>query len=106
VAAVGWSQQEADAQGLEYLAASDTIHLVSDDERSVVEPEPTFLKVIVDTHTLHLLGCLVVGDHASVIANSAAIAIESGMSINKLREIPLTQPTALEALMATLRKLD
>jgi len=106
VAAVGWTQQDADAQGVEYLAVSDTVHLVSDDERSLIEPEPTFLKVIVDAHTLHLLGCLVVGIHASAIANSAAIAIESGLSINKLREIPLTQPSALEALMVTLRKLD
>ncbi len=106
VAAVGWTQQEADAEGIEYLAVSDTIHLVSDNERSVVEPEPTFLKVIVDPQTWHLLGCLVVGDHASVITNSAAIAIESGLSVKNLREIPLTQPSAMEALMATLRKLN
>jgi dihydrolipoamide dehydrogenase len=105
VAAVGWSQQEADAQGIEYLAAAETIELVSDNERSVVEPEPTFLKVMVDPQTWRLLGCLVVGDHASVIANCAAIAIESGISVKNLCEIPMTQPSAMEALMATLRKL-
>jgi dihydrolipoamide dehydrogenase len=106
VAAVGWTQQEAQAQGVEYLAVCDTIHLVSDSERSLVEPEPTFLKVIVDPHNWHLLGCLVVGDHASTIANSAASGIESGLSVKNLREIPLTQPSAMEALMAMLRKLD
>jgi pyruvate/2-oxoglutarate dehydrogenase complex dihydrolipoamide dehydrogenase (E3) component len=103
---VGWAQQDAEAQGIEYLAVSDTVHLISDDGRSVVEPEPTFLKVIVDSNTWHLLGCLVVGDHASAIANVAAIAIETGLTIKKLREMPLAQPSALEALMATLRKLD
>ena len=106
VAAVGWSQQDAEAQGIEYLSVSDTIQLVSDNERSVVEPEPTFLKAIIDPQTWYLLGCLVVGDHAAVIANSAAIAIGSGMSIKNLREIPLAQPSAMEALMAILRKLD
>ena len=106
VAAVGWSQQDAEAQGIEYLTVSDTIHLVSDNERSVVEPEPTFLKAIIDPQTLYLLGCLVVGDHAAVIANSAAIAIGSGLSIKNLREMPLAQPSAMEALMAILRKLD
>jgi len=106
VTAVGWSQEEADAQGIEYLAAAETILLVSDNERSVVEPEPTFLKVMVDPQTWHLLGCLVVGDHASVIANCAAIAIESGISVKNLREIPLTQPSAMEALMSTLRKVN
>jgi pyruvate/2-oxoglutarate dehydrogenase complex dihydrolipoamide dehydrogenase (E3) component len=103
---VGWSQQDADAQGIEYLAAAETIQLVSDNERSVVQPEPTFLKVMVDPQTWRLLGCLVVGDNASVIANCAALAIESGMSVKNLREIPLTQPSAMEALMATLRKLN
>jgi dihydrolipoamide dehydrogenase len=106
VAAVGWTQQDAEAQGIEYLVVCDAVHLVSDDQRSVIEPEATFLKVLVDMHSWHLLGCLVVGDHAATIANSAAIAIESGLSVKKLREIPMSQPSALEALMATLRKLN
>ena len=106
MAAVGWSQQDADTQGIEYLAAAETIQLDSDNQRSVVEPEPTFLKVMVDPQTWRLLGCLAVGDHASVIANCAAIAIESGMSVKNLREIPLAQPSVMEALIATLRKLN
>jgi pyruvate/2-oxoglutarate dehydrogenase complex dihydrolipoamide dehydrogenase (E3) component len=88
------------------VAAAETIQLVSDNERSVVEPEPTFLKVMVDPQTWRLLGCLAVGDHASVIANCAAIAIESGISVKNLREIPLTQPSAMEDLMSTLRKVN
>jgi pyruvate/2-oxoglutarate dehydrogenase complex dihydrolipoamide dehydrogenase (E3) component len=85
--------------------ASESIRLVSDDERSVIDPEPTFVKIIVDAGSRHLLGCLVVGDHAPVIANIAAIAMRSGLSIDKLREIPPAQPSASEALMSTLRKL-
>jgi dihydrolipoamide dehydrogenase len=106
VASVGWTEQEAAANGLEYLAVSDTIHLISDNERSVIDPEPTFVKVIIDSRSRHLLGCLVVGDHAPVIANIAAIAMRSGLSVEKLREIPLAQPSASEALMAILRKLN
>jgi pyruvate/2-oxoglutarate dehydrogenase complex dihydrolipoamide dehydrogenase (E3) component len=102
---VGWTEQEAGAQGIEYLAVSDTICLMSDNERSVVDPEPTFVKVLINTHTRHLLGCLVVGDHAPVIANVAAIAIRSGLSVETLCEMPLVQPSASEALMSTLRKL-
>jgi dihydrolipoamide dehydrogenase len=105
VASVGWTEQEAAANGLEYLAVSDTIHLISDNERSVIDPEPTFVKVIIDSRSRHLLGCLVVGDHAPVIANIAAIAMRSGLSVEKLRDMPLVQPSASEALMATLRKL-
>jgi dihydrolipoamide dehydrogenase len=106
VAAVGWTQQEAAAQGIECLTVSDTIRLVSDSERSLVDPEPTFLKVVVDSRSRHLLGCLVAGDHAPVIANIAAIAMRSGLTVDKLREIPLAQPSASDVLMAILRKLD
>jgi hypothetical protein len=84
VAAVGWSQQDAETQGIEYLAVSDTIHLVSDNERSVVQAEPTF-KGIIDPRIWHLFGCLVVGDHAAVIANSASIASGSGSSVKSGR---------------------
>jgi dihydrolipoyl dehydrogenase len=105
IAAVGWTEQEAGAQGIEYLAVSDTLYLMSDNERSVIDPEPTFVKVLIDAHTRHLLGCLVVGDHAPVIANLAAIAIRSGLSVEKLRDMPLVQPSTSEALMSTLRKL-
>lgn len=106
VAAVGWTEEQAAAEGIEYLALSDTIRLMSDNERSVIDPEPTFLKVIIDSHSRHLLGCLVVGDHAPVIINIAAIAMNAGLGVEKLREISLVQPSASEALMSALRKLD
>jgi dihydrolipoamide dehydrogenase len=105
LAVVGWTEQEAAAEGTEYLTVSDTIQLISDDERSLVEPELTFLKVIIDSRSRHLLGCLVAGNHAPVIANTAAIAMRSGFTVEKLREMPLVQPSASEALMSTLRKL-
>jgi len=72
----------------------------------VIDPEPTFLKVLIDSRSRHLLGCLVVGDHAPAIVNIAAIAMRSGLSVEKLRDIPLAQPSASEALMSILRKLD
>jgi glutathione reductase (NADPH) len=70
-----------------------------------VDPEPTFVKVIIDSRSRRLLGCLVVGDHAPVIVNIAAIAMRSGLTVEELREMPLVQPSASEALMSTLRKL-
>jgi dihydrolipoamide dehydrogenase len=105
IAAVGLTQEEATAQGLEYLVVSDTIRLVSDIERSVVDPEPTFLKVIVGSSSRNLLGCLAVGDHAPVIVNIATIAMKSGLTIDQLLQMPLVQPSASEALMAVLRKV-
>ncbi|MGA8658916.1 MAG: NAD(P)/FAD-dependent oxidoreductase [Chthoniobacterales bacterium] len=105
VAAVGWTEEEAASNGIECTVVSDSMRLASDDERSVVDPEPTFLKAIVDSHSRNLLGCLVVGDHAAVIANIASIAIRLKTPIDQLREIPLAQPSAADALVATLRKI-
>jgi pyruvate/2-oxoglutarate dehydrogenase complex dihydrolipoamide dehydrogenase (E3) component len=82
------------------------MRLVSDDDRSVIDPAPMFLKAIVDSRSRRLLGCLVVGDHAAVIANIASIAIRLEISIDQLRDIPLAQPSAADALMATLRKIE
>ena len=106
IAAVGLTEEEAKAQGRDYLAVSDTIQLVSDIERSVVDPEPTFLKVIIDTRSRNLLGCVAVGDHAAVTVNIATIAMNSGLTVDQLRQMPLIQPSASEALMAVLRKVS
>src|SRR6516162_6092405 len=67
VATVGLTEGEATSKGVEFAVASNSMRLASDDERSVIDPEPTFVKAIVDSHTRNLLGCLVVGDHAAVV---------------------------------------
>jgi len=106
VASVGWAENELSRSGIEFKAVSGSMRLVSDDERSLIDPEPTFLKAIVDSRSRKLLGCLVVGDHAAVIANIASMAVRAEMSIDQLRDIPLAQPSAADALMAMLRKID
>jgi dihydrolipoamide dehydrogenase len=106
VASVGWAENEASRNGIEFNVVSESMRLVSDDDRSVIDPVPTFLKAIVDSRSRKLLGCLVVGDHAAVIANIASIAIRLETPIDQFRDIPLAQPSAADALMATLRKID
>jgi dihydrolipoamide dehydrogenase len=105
-AAVGLLEEEAAARGLEYLVVSDSISLASDLGRTIVDREPTFLKVIVDARSRNLLGCLVVGDHAPVIVNIATIAIQSALTVEQLLHMPLIQPSASEALTAVLRRLS
>jgi dihydrolipoamide dehydrogenase len=106
VASVGWAENEASRSGIEFNVVSGGMRLVSDDDRSVIDPVPTFLKAIVDSRSRRLLGCLVVGDYAAVIANIASIAIRLETPIDQLRDIPLAQPSVADALMATLRKID
>jgi pyruvate/2-oxoglutarate dehydrogenase complex dihydrolipoamide dehydrogenase (E3) component len=105
IAAIGWTEEEAEAEGIKCVTVSDTIFLVSENPRSIIDPEPTFLKIIVDAKSRRLLGCCVAGDHAPAIVNLATIALRSGISVDRLREFGLTQPSATEALTSTLRKL-
>jgi dihydrolipoamide dehydrogenase len=105
LASVGWSESEAMAEQIEYLAVSDQISTASDSEQSVVDPEHTFIKIIIDAKTHHLLGCLVAGDHAPVLVNIAAIAMKAGLTVENLCEMALVQPSASEALIGTLRKV-
>ena len=105
VAAVGYTEEEAELVDFPCRIASDTMFLVSDSPRSVIDPEPTFVKVIVDSKYNRLLGCLAAGDHAPTIVNTAAIAIKAGIKIEDLRQLGLTQLSATEALMSVLRKL-
>jgi dihydrolipoamide dehydrogenase len=106
VASVGWAENEASRSGIEFNVVSESMRLVSDDDRSVIDPVPTFLKAIVDSRSRRLLGCLVVGDHAAVITNIASIAIRLETPVDQFRDIPLAHPSAADALMATLRKID
>ena len=105
MAAVGCTEEAAELEDFSCRIASDTIFLVSDSPRSVIDPEPTFLKLILDSKYDRLLGCLAVGDHAATIANTAAIAIKTGIKLDDLRQLGLTQLSATEALMSVLRKL-
>src|SRR6516164_449146 len=105
VASVGWAENEASSSGVEFNVVSESMRLVSDDDRSVIDPVPTFLKALVDSRSRRLLGCLVVGDRAAVIANIASIAIRLETPVDQFRDIPLAHPSAADALMATLRKI-
>jgi dihydrolipoamide dehydrogenase len=106
IATVGWTESEAAARGVEFAVASTSLRRVSDDDRSLVDPEPTLVKAIINPQTRTLLGCVVVGDHAAVIANVAAIAVYSKMSIDGLRDVPMAQPSAADALIDALRAID
>jgi dihydrolipoamide dehydrogenase len=106
IATVGWTESELAGRGVEFAVASMSMRLISDDDRTLVDPELTLVKAIINPQSRTLLGCLVVGDNAAVIANVAAIAIHSKMPIEELREIPMAQPSAADALINTLRAVD
>ena len=103
VAAAGWTEQEARTAGYEVEVISESLRLVSDDDRSVVNPEPTKMKLVVQPETRRILGCLAIGLNAAEIVNLVATAIKTGLTATDLADLSLVHPSASEALVRSLQ---
>jgi len=104
IAAAGWTQAEAAAAGQDVEVLSRTLRSVTDDDATVVEPETTQLKLVVQTGTARLLGCLAIGPRAAEIVNLASAAIRHGLTARKVADLSLVHPSASEALVRALQE--
>jgi dihydrolipoamide dehydrogenase len=103
VASVGWTEKEAIAAGHEIEVLAETVRLVTDDDRSVVDPEPLKIRVVVQPETRTLLGCQAVGEKAAEIVNLAAAALSTGLPVTQLAALAMVHPSASEALVRCLQ---
>jgi pyruvate/2-oxoglutarate dehydrogenase complex dihydrolipoamide dehydrogenase (E3) component len=103
VASAGWTEKEAIAAGHNIEVLEETIRLVTDDDRSVVDPEPIKIKLVVQPETRTLLGCQAVGAKAAEIVNLAAAALSTGLSVTQLADMAMVHPSASEALIRCLQ---
>ena len=99
----GWTEKEAVAAGHNIEVLAETIRIVTDDDRSVVNPEPINIRLIVQPETRRLLGCQVVGPEAAEIVNLAATALRTGLSVTQLADLAMVHPSASEALVRCLQ---
>jgi dihydrolipoamide dehydrogenase len=106
IASVGWTEEEAGRAGLSAVAHSETFWLVTDDEKSVVEPIPVTLKILVEAGSRQILGVHAIGHHAAELVNTAAIAIRSGITIEELSEITFVHPSLAETIQECLPTLS
>ena len=104
VASVGWTEKEAIAAGHEIEVFEEALRLVVDDDRSVVDPQPLHIRLVVRRETRTLLGCQAVGEKAAEIVNLAAMAISTGISVSRLLELVMVHPSASEALVRCLQR--
>ena len=58
-----------------------------------------FTKVISDPDTGHILGVGIVGEHAGDLISEAAVAIQTGLTVDDLAETIHPHPTLSETLM-------
>jgi dihydrolipoamide dehydrogenase len=97
-AAVGWMETDANEAGLELEAQSETVRLVTSEDRTVSEPSHAQVKLIVERRTKKLRGCVIIGNGAAEVINLAALAIQSGVTTSELERLFLVHPSVSLAL--------
>jgi dihydrolipoamide dehydrogenase len=96
IASIGWNEEDASRAGLDVISHSQTFRLITDDERTVVNPLPTMVKILLQSDSRQIMGVHVVGTHAAEIVNLASMAARTGLTLDQLLQVPLVHPSATE----------
>jgi pyruvate/2-oxoglutarate dehydrogenase complex dihydrolipoamide dehydrogenase (E3) component len=106
VAAVGWMEQEAIQSGLDVRVESETVELVTADDKTIAQPSKTLIKIIAERSTKQIRGCLAIGNQASEVINLAALAVQSGVSTREIERLLLIRPSASVAFQRCAAKFN
>jgi dihydrolipoamide dehydrogenase len=105
IASIGWNEEETNKAGLEVISHTQTFRLITDDERTVVNPLPTMVKVLLQSESRQIMGVHVAGTHAAEIVNLASMAARTGLTLDQLLQVPLVHPSATEVFQECARSL-
>jgi pyruvate/2-oxoglutarate dehydrogenase complex dihydrolipoamide dehydrogenase (E3) component len=103
IAAAGWTQAEAAAAGHQVDVICENLPLITDDDATMIEPDKNLLKLIVQSSTGRILGCLAIGSRAAELVNVGSMAIRSGVFAQRLADLSLIHPSASEAMVRLLQ---
>lgn len=104
IAAAGWTVAEANAAGHEVEVFSSSLPLITDDDATMVEPDANLLKLVVQSGTGIILGCLAVGSRAAELVNLLSTATRAGLTAQRLADLSLIHPSASEAMIRVLQE--
>jgi dihydrolipoamide dehydrogenase len=97
-ASIGWNEDEAGRAGLDVIAHSQTFGRVADDERTLAEPAPLMLKILLGAESRQILGIHAIGRQAAELVNFASVAMRSDLTLEQLVRVPLVHPSTAEAI--------
>jgi pyruvate/2-oxoglutarate dehydrogenase complex dihydrolipoamide dehydrogenase (E3) component len=103
IAAAGWTEAEAVAAGHQVDVISENLPLITDDDATMIEPDKNLLKLVVQSSTGRILGCLAIGSRAAEVVNLASTAIRNGVTAQSLADLSLIHPSASEAMVRLLQ---
>src|SRR6201987_2166430 len=103
IAAAGGTEAEAVAAGHQVDVISENLPLITDDDATMIEPDKNLLKLVVQSSTGRILGCLAIGSRAAELVNVGSMAIRSGVFVQRLADLSLIHPSASEAMVRLLQ---
>jgi pyruvate/2-oxoglutarate dehydrogenase complex dihydrolipoamide dehydrogenase (E3) component len=80
------------------------VEAISDNNRSIIEPEKNTIKLFYQPESNQLLGCLAIGPNATEIVNDTSIAVCAGLTIQELLNVATVHPSPSEYFIRTLQK--
>jgi pyruvate/2-oxoglutarate dehydrogenase complex dihydrolipoamide dehydrogenase (E3) component len=104
IATVGFTQTDAYQFNEPIETIIDEVEAISDNSRSVIEPEKTTIKLLYRPESNQLLGCLAIGPGATEIVNQTSMALYTGSNIQKLLNVASVHPSPSEYFIRTLQK--
>ncbi len=105
LASVGWAENEAIEAGLDVVVASESGRFITEEESTVVDPEPTTVKLLAKSKSRRILGCLAIGPQAGEIVNLVSSLLQLDGTLSKLDRIPFVHPSAAEMLQRCASRL-
>jgi pyruvate/2-oxoglutarate dehydrogenase complex dihydrolipoamide dehydrogenase (E3) component len=103
IAGAGWTEAEALAAGHHVDVISENLPLITDDDATMIEPDKNLLKLVIQSSTGRILGCLAIGSRAAEVVNLASTAIRNGLTAQSLADLSLIHPSASEAMVRLLQ---
>jgi pyruvate/2-oxoglutarate dehydrogenase complex dihydrolipoamide dehydrogenase (E3) component len=97
-AAVGWMETDANEAGFKLEAKSETVRIVTSEDRTVAKSSRARVKLIVGRRTKKVRGCVIIGNGAAEVINPAAFAIQSGVTTSELERLFPVHPSVSVAL--------
>jgi pyruvate/2-oxoglutarate dehydrogenase complex dihydrolipoamide dehydrogenase (E3) component len=104
VATVGFTQIDSARFDEPIETIIDEIEAISDNSRSVIEPEKTTIKLLYQPERKQLLGCLAIGPSATEIVNETSMALYTGANIENVLSVAAVHPSPSEYFIRTLQK--
>ncbi|HVF09170.1 MAG TPA: dihydrolipoyl dehydrogenase [Abditibacteriaceae bacterium] len=96
IASVGSTQAAAEAAGRRTRVG--VFHFRANDKAVAAGDSEGFVKVVVDDESDQLLGCQIIGPHATELINEAVLALRTGQTVEGLASAIHAHPTLSEAL--------